>query len=136
VIRRYITIVAPTVISIIIACLAGCKGPSGPDGENAFLTDSLAPTIEWISPEPDGMVDSSVTLSAKVFDDQGVKRMSFFIANIEFAGSLVDTVEGIYTYEWLSLHWPEGPYPLMARALDDARNVAITPIIFVHVEHP
>ena len=123
-------------MSIIIVCLAGCVGPSGPDGDNAFLQDSMAPTIDWISPEPDSIIDSSVTLSASVFDDQYVKRMSFYIAGFEFAGSLVDSVEGIYIYEWQALLWPEGPYPLMARAWDDAKNVATTPMILVHVEHP
>jgi len=128
--------VALIAIISLIAGAAGCKGPSGPDGEDAFIPDSLPPGIEWISPEAGQMIDSLAVLSARVHDDQGVRHMSFYIAGFEFAGVLVDTAGGIYCYEWLAVNWPEGPYPLMGRAWDDARNVATTPLIIVQVEHP
>jgi len=118
--------------------MMSCEGPAGPDGDNAILTDSLAPVIEWLSPEPGSVSADTVILSAKVTDDQGVNMMMFYISGFEFGDTLVDvdSIEGIYTYEWLTQTWPEGPYPLMARALDNARNCATTPIILVQLDHP
>ena len=113
----------------------GCQGPAGPDGDNAVLVDSLAPVLVWMAPEPGTTVDSAVTLSAQVHDDQAVEQMVFYIAGFSFAGILTDTSAGIYVYEWSALHWPTGPYPLMARAWDGARNNASTPVVIIQVEH-
>ena len=117
-------------------CYLGCQGPAGPDGDDAVLIDSLAPVLTWLTPEPGLAIDSAATLSAKVTDDRDVSQMVFFIAGFEFTGTLTDTSSGIYIYEWSARLWPEGPYPLMARAWDDARNSAATPVVIVQVEHP
>ncbi|MDP8240297.1 MAG: Ig-like domain-containing protein [Candidatus Hatepunaea meridiana] len=126
-----------TLVSIIISLwIIGCEGPTGAPGDNAELADSLAPQIEWISPEPGLVIDSAVTLSVRASDDDAVRQMSFYIAGLEFSGILIDSAQGIYEFEWLAKNWEEGPYTLMARVWDRARNCATTPVIFVQVEHP
>ena len=114
----------------------GCQGPAGPDGDDAVLADSLAPVLTWLTPEPGLVIDNGTTLSAQVSDDQGISQMVFYIAGFEFPGILTDTLTGIYSYEWSARLWPEGPYPLMARAWDSARNSATAPVVIVRVEHP
>ncbi len=113
----------------------GCQGPAGPDGDDAVPADSLAPIIEWLAPEPGTVVDSSVTLTARAADDQGVWQMLFYVGGFKYAGELTDSADGLYSYRWEAARWPEGPYPLMARARDAARNMATTPVIMVRVEH-
>lgn len=113
----------------------GCMGQTGPDGEDAFLADSLAPQIRWLTPPPGSVIDSTVTVSAEATDDQGIWRLVFYIAGFEFQGSLIDSASGVYHYTWHAELFPDGPYPMMARAWDDARNMATTPVIQVEVNH-
>ena len=121
---------------VLALCCLGCQGPAGPDGDDSMLSDSLAPVLTWLSPEPDLTIDSSAILSAQVVDDQEVSQVVFYIAGFEFPGILADTLSGVYVYEWSARLWPEGPYPLMARAWDVARNSAATPVVIVQVQHP
>ena len=103
----------------------------GPDGDDAVLADSTAPLIEWIAPEAGTEVDGVVILTAYADDDQGIWKMSFYIAGFEVEGVLTDSTGGIYTYSWNTESYREGPYPLMARAKDAARNQSTTPVVIV-----
>jgi len=125
------------VITAISLCLIGisCKGPSGPDGDDAFLIDSLPPQVEWLEPEPGVVSEDMLILSAKAKDERGVWRMVFYVGGFEQKGTLIDTTAGIYQYQWLAKLYPEGPYPLMARAWDAARNMATTPVVLVELVH-
>jgi len=115
--------------------LTGCKGPSGPDGADAALTDSLPPSIIWLNPPPNSIIDTLVVLEAAAADNQGIWRMSFYIAGFEFSGTLADSARGLYRYVWNARYYPQGPYPLQARAWDAARNAASTPVCMVSVAH-
>jgi hypothetical protein len=132
--RAVIHVILPAVV-LCALYIPGCQGPTGPTGDNAVLADSLAPVLVWLTPEPGTTVDSAATLSVQVSDDQAVVQMVFYIAGFEIAGTLTDTTAGIYVYEWSTRHWLEAPYPLMARAWDEARNSAATPVVIVQVDH-
>ena len=127
--------VAVTFLVGIGCWCVGCQGPAGPDGDDAFLSDSLAPVIEWLSPQPGVVIDSGATLTAHVTDDRVVWQMLFYIGGLKYDGVLTDSSAGIYSYRWNATRWPEGPYPLMARARDGDRNTSTTPVIIVQVEH-
>ena len=111
----------------------GCNGPVGPDGDDAFLIDSLSPVIEWISPAQGLITSDTVTLTARATDDHGIWRMVFYIAGFEEVGELVDSAAGIYEYTWIVNTYPDAPYPLMARAWDTSRNMATTPVVLVEI---
>lgn len=120
-------------------CFGGCQGPAGPDGDNATLADSLPPVVQWLEPTAWAVVDSLVELRAKVTDDQGIWRVRFFVAGLEYPGELKDGADStahIYSYKWHATYFPAGDYPLSARAYDHARNQTTTPEIMVKVEHP
>lgn len=124
----------PVLMVALFATLStqvGCEGPAGTDGDNAFLSDTLAPLIAWIEPLAGIQVDSLVTLSLIATDDQEVSRVIFYVAGWEFRGVLVDSTTGLYRTTWNSTHYPGGPYPLMAHAWDDARNLATSPVFVV-----
>ena len=125
--------------------LSACRGPTGPNGQDAFVPDSLIPVVEWLEPDVDVTVDSLVILRIKAFDRIGLDdgsiaetfawRISFFIAGDEFAGSLEDSARKIYSYRWNAARYPEAPYPLSAKVWDVTRNTASTPTIVVWVRH-
>jgi len=133
---------------------AGCQGPTGPAGTNATLTDSMVPVIEWIGITPGMTVDDTLILAVNVFDNPDfvlgssggdsliAPRTSFYIAGFEFDGEsvAVDSSEAVYEfrieYIWIARLWQEGPYPLMARTWDRARNSSTTRLIIVDVDHP
>ncbi len=133
---------------------AGCQGPTGPAGTNAALADSMVPVIEWIGITPGMTVDDTLILAVNVFDNPDfvpgsgvedsliVPRTSFYIAGFEFDGEsvAVDSSQAVYEfrleYTWSARLWQEGPYTLMARTWDRARNSATTRVIIVDVDHP
>ena len=122
----------------LLAVFAGCTGPAGPDGDNAVLTDSIPPAVTWLFPDPGSSVDSLVWLKAKATDDQSLWKMHFYIAGSEFIGTMKDAADSaahIYSYQWKAFYYPEGDYPLSARAYDSARNQTVTPTIMVSVKH-
>lgn len=135
-----ITIVTVVLIFAVTFVLS-CSGPAGPDGDNAVPPDTLYPFIKWISPDPGESVDSFITLRAQAYDlsdipdTQGVWRMVFYAGGLEFRGILTDTIRWEYSYEWIADNFPEGQYPLMARAWDGTRQHSTTPVIFINVEH-
>ena len=110
---------------IILVWIVACEGPAGPAGSDAILADSLPPEIEWIQPASGEVIDSAVTLIVRASDDQELKQVVFFIAGSEHSDSL-EIDDDLYIYRWDALHWPEGPYPLMARAWDMERNTSRT----------
>lgn len=135
---KYITIFLYRIsLSAIIigVALVGCTGPAGPDGDDASVADSLAPRIEWLSPETGAIIDSAVVLTAIATDDKELWKMIFYIAGFDFNGELIDSVNGVFEYRWDTVHWPEGPYPLMARAWDTARNHTSTQTVLIRIEH-
>ncbi len=119
--------------TIALMIHSGCQGPTGPDGDDSFLQDSLAPEIEWLAPQSGEIEADTILLSAKATDDVEIWKMVFFIAGAERQGTLVDTSAGEYQFEWLAYLYPEGPYPLMARAWDKSRNMSTTPVILVEI---
>ena len=131
----YVVAIAFTCLVAMIMMAGGCAGPAGPDGDDAVLADSILPTISWIQPEAGAAFDSLAILSVRANDDQGVWRMIFYVGGFSFTGMLVDSVEGIYQFNWSVIYYPQGPYPLMARVWDAARNQATTPVRLVYVEH-
>lgn len=125
---------------------AGCQGPAGPDGDDAVLEDAQSPKITWVSPAPGDTLDGEVTLQVIASDNRGVKRVSFYIAGFEFPydslitdyefpNDLPDSLQGLYIYNWSTINWPQGPYPLVVRARDEARNKVDTPVIIVQLVH-
>jgi hypothetical protein len=121
---------------ILLFCIiTSCSGPTGPVGSNAVLEDTVLPTIEWITPEPELLIDSSVTLSVHAYDDHTIWQVTFFIAGFEVPAVMSDSAGRIYSYQWDCRLYPDGPYPLAARAIDDSRNASITPERLVHVRH-
>lgn len=112
-----------------------CQGPAGPIGKDARLTDSLPPTIEWIAPEPGITLDSIALLQVTARDNIGVYKVAFYVAGFEFAGVLIDSIAGKYEYRWDVSDYPEAPYPLMARAWDNSRQIGTTPVRVVNVKH-
>jgi len=127
------------VVWILTASLLGCAGPAGVDGDNAFLADSLPPVVQWLAPAPWTEIDSAVELRAKATDDQGVWRLRFYIAGLEYPGKMKDSADSlaqIYSYKWYATYFPASDYPLSARASDASRNHTTTPEIMVKVVHP
>lgn len=122
--------------ALILFLFASCKGPTGPDGTDSFLTDSLPPQIDWISPEPGLFTTDTIILQARVTDDQELWRMVFYIAGFERDGILIDSAESIYAHTWITTNYPEGPYPIMGRAWDVKRNMTSTPVTLIEIEHP
>jgi len=120
---------------IIMIWTAACEGPAGPAGSDAVLADSLPPVIEWIQPASGEVIDSAVTLIVRASDDQELKQVVFYIAGLEYSDSL-EIDNDLYIYRWNTLHWDEGPYPLMARAWDRERNTSRTPDIIIEIVHP
>ncbi len=127
---RSIWIWAFLLLTVLITQV-GCEGAAGPDGDNAFLSDTLAPVVEWIEPLAGAEVDSLVTLSIIATDDQAVNRVMFYVAGWEFKAELIDSMSGSYQSTWNSSNYPNGPYPLTAQVWDDARNHSTTPVIVV-----
>lgn len=115
--------------------LTSCRGPAGSDGSDAVLTDSLPPRIEWLAPPAGAVVDSAVVLQARAADDQGIYRVSFYIAGFEFPAELTDSAQGVYSYRWQARRYPAGPYPLLGRVWDDARQIGSTHVRVVYVQH-
>jgi len=111
----------------------GCNGPVGPDGDDSFLIDSISPVIEWISPDQGLITNDTVTIAARAADDQEIWRMVFYVAGFEEVGVLIDSVAGIYEHKWIVNTYPDGPYPLMARAWYTSRNMATTPVVLVEL---
>lgn len=133
-------VIALPIICWMIIIQAGCKGPTGPDGEDAFIADSESPLTEWHSPRngdslytTEGWQDTSVTLAATATDDKSIWRTVFYIGGLEKRGTLVDSAEGLYNVIWHYGLYPSGPYPLMARCWDEAGNMSTTRIIQVEV---
>jgi hypothetical protein len=131
-----------SVIALIIALFStvfmlsiGCEGPAGPDGDDAYIEDPISPEIEWLNPTAGDTIIGVDTLCVSASDNVDILRMVFFIAGREYAGKLIDSTAGLYELPWNTDHWPSGPYPLMARVWDEARNDAETPVIIVHVVH-
>ena len=122
-------------ITLSFTLLLGCEGPSGLEGSDAVITDSLPPVIEWIEPESGTFIDSTVHLKARVTDDQGVLRVSFFVARYEFSGELEDTLNSQYSFTLDLSNWLGGPYPVSARAWDVHRNTTASPDIMITVRH-
>ncbi len=118
---------------LALGWIFGCKGPQGPSGSDAVLTDTIPPWIEWITPASGDTVDSLLLLSVRAGDDQAVARLVFSIAGFDFAPD--STIGNKYYLTWFAKHYPEGPYPLVARVWDATRNTAITPMILVYVNH-
>lgn len=116
--------------------ISACQGPTGPNGEDAFLTDSLPPVIEWISPASGIVISDTLLLRARVTDDRQLWRMVFYIAGFEQEGVLVDTTDDIYEYVWLASLYPPGPYPVMGRAWDLSRNMSSSPVILLEIKSP
>jgi len=119
---RFLGSVLLTTIAVI-----SCKGPAGISGDDAQLADSLPPVIEWITPDAGTVVTSTVLLSAQARDDQQIYRVAFFVAGFEFAGTLTDSAQGIYDFNWDASRYPEGPYPLVAMVWDNSRQIGSTP---------
>ena len=122
-------------IFVLLMLLIGCEGPAGPDGDEAVLDDPVSPEILWLSPTAGDTINSVDTLRVIASDNIKVLRLKFFIAGFEYSGSLVDSSAGMYELIWKTDRWLPGPYPLMARVWDDARNDAETPVIIVYVVH-
>ncbi|MCF7811697.1 hypothetical protein K9N50_11985 [bacterium] len=129
------SIICSALFLIIFMLFLSCEGPSGPDGDDAYIEDPLSPEIEWLNPTAGDTIIGVDTLRVSATDNVSILRMAFFIAGREFAGKLVDSTTGLYELSWNTDHWPSGPYPLMARVWDEARNDAETPVIIVHIVH-
>ncbi len=128
-----IAIIHYLTMTVVTLLLFGCTGATGPDGDNAVIADTLAPVIEWLLPESGSDVDSIETLSVYARDDQGIRRVVFYIAGWEAEGQLVDSAMALYSYNWDSSDYPIGPYPLVAKAWDVSSNLSTTPVIFVWI---
>jgi len=128
---RYTLLGAVLLTAMVVA---SCQGPTGVPGDDSQLTDSLPPTIEWVSPEAGVTVSSEVMLSVRAHDDQQVYRVAFFIAGFEFAGSLTDSAQGIYSYTWDASRYPAAPYPLVAMVWDVSRQIGSTPMRMVTIQ--
>lgn len=134
--KSYLNWIIFTFATVLLINLfgVGCNGPAGPDGDDSFLIDSLAPLIEWISPDQGLVTSDTVIISARATDDKEIWRMVFYIAGFEEVGVLVDSATGIYEHRWAVNTFPDGPYPLMARAWDASRNMATTPVVMVELK--
>ncbi|MBM3326837.1 MAG: hypothetical protein FJY65_07650 [Calditrichaeota bacterium] len=120
-------------LAVGILMLLGCKGPQGPAGSDAVLTDTLPPWIEWLTPSSGDTVDTLLSLSVRAGDDQAVARLTFSIAGFDFTPD--SSVADRYFLTWFPARYPEGPYPLVARVWDATRNTAITPMLLIYVRH-
>lgn len=124
----------------------GCKGPAGPSGSDAVLSDSLSPGIQWLSPSADTTVDTGLVLAVRAWDrtlspmgtpvDTLPWRVAFFVASFEYPGRLADSAGFRYELSWDARRWPEAPYPVTARVWDRARNQADAPVFIIRVDHP
>lgn len=130
-----LVLLTPLFLVAILILSTGCEGPTGPDGDDAVISDTLAPVVEWIDPPVGLVIDTACTFHARAIDDQEIWRMVFYIGGFEFAGSITDSIEGIYSIRWNARLYPQGPYPLLAKAWDSSRNVGSTPVFMVYVEH-
>jgi len=121
------------VLSVLLMLSIGCQGPAGPDGDEAILDDPVSPVILWLAPAAGDTINGVDTLRVIASDNLKVLRLTFFIAGFEYAGSLIDSSAGMYELIWETDHWPSGPYPLMVRVWDEARNDAETPVVIVYL---
>ena len=130
-----IILILPLFLVGIFILSGGCDGPAGPDGDDAVIADSVAPAVEWIDPPINMVIDTAITFQARATDDQGIWKMVFYIGGFEFPGSLTDSITSIYSVHWNARLYPEGPYPLIAKAWDTDRNAGSTPLFMVYIEH-
>jgi len=128
------------IIALAIILHLGCNGPTGADGEDAFIADSTSPMLVWQSPSNGDTLysteesqDTSVALVATAVDENSIWRMVFFIGGFEKKGILIDSAAGSYNVIWNYGLYPVGPYPLMARCWDEAGNMSTTRIVQVEV---
>ena len=128
--KNAITYLAVILIFFILFA-SSCYGPTGPDGQDAILSDSLAPVIEWIYPSPGQFNVDTLVLRARVIDDQQIWKVIFYTGGFDHQTVILDSTEGIYEYAWPLYLYPTGPYPIMARAWDISRNVAVTPVFII-----
>jgi hypothetical protein len=130
-----------SVIIIVAAYIfISCQGPTGVDGDDAFIADTLSPVIEWQFPNNGDSLfttiepqDTSIVLSAIATDDNVIRQMVFYCGGYEQKGILVDSATGTYNFDWHYGLYPIGPYPLMARCWDEAGNMSTSRIIQVEV---
>jgi len=82
-------------------------------------TDSIAPSISWLSPLAASKIANVVSLTATATDNSGIAKVDFYLAN-----SLIGTSVGPeYSVSFDTLTVPDGNHVLIATATDVAGNV-------------
>ncbi|MFN3821487.1 MAG: hypothetical protein ACK4OO_04065 [bacterium] len=136
---RVFFLIFGTALAFIIGGVWGCKGKTGPAGADAFLSDTLPPWVEWISPLAGGEVDSLLFLIVKAGDDQGIREVIFSIGGWEVTpdSSRPSTPPPLieFFYTWKCSSFPEGDYPIVAIVWDLSYHFSRTPTLWVRVKH-
>lgn len=126
-------------MTFVIFGVWGCKGKTGPSGADTFLSDTLPPWVEWISPLAQEEVDSLLILQVRAGDDQGIRQLLFSIGGWEVTPDSSRPAippPGLeFFYTWHCTSFPEGEYPIVAMVWDLSYHFSRTPTLWVKVRH-
>ncbi|MBS1261071.1 MAG: hypothetical protein MAG453_00392 [Calditrichaeota bacterium] len=116
--------------------LAGCKGATGPPGDDAPFVDRVAPDIELVEPEPFAeLTGPAMRLSARPRGDTpDLAQVLFYVNGSSRIGEDSAVVSGPpweYLWDFELAGTPYGPLTVTAVARDTAGNRRQTPLRLV-----
>jgi hypothetical protein len=104
--------------------LAGIRDAAASARAGTLTTcpDTTPPTVTLTAPKDGATVRGTITLTATAADDVGVGKVEWLIGGVVLAGKAVSP----YSFDWAS--GASGPVTITARAVDAARNTAMSTV--------
>jgi len=94
----------------------------------------VAPTVQITAPASGSTVSGTVTLTSTASDDVGVVSVAYWSGPTRL-GSATKQSDGTWRAAFTSRSYPNGTYPVVAKATDAAGNVGTSPAVTLTIRN-